>query len=180
MFDLDFSRYTFKDKIRMNSAEVGYFKNSRYQWENKISKAFFRGANTGTGKTSDGKHPWLRLRLKHMSTLKENTPYLEAMFSKVSHQHKWVNHILKKEHQKLEKKELYEDLNYKYLIAIDGWVSGWLRGPMILKSNSVPIVVESKFKPLYFEKWIAYVHYVPVQRNLSDLIKQIEWLQQND
>ena len=29
-------------------------------------------------------------------------------------------------------KELCEELDYKYLIAIDGWVSGWFRGPSIL------------------------------------------------
>ena len=40
-------------------------------------------------------------------------------------------------------RELCQDLNYKYLIAIDGWVSGWLRAPLILKSNSVPIIVET-------------------------------------
>ena len=38
-------------------------------------------------------------------------------------------------------KELCDELDYKYLIAIDGWVSGWFRGPSILQSNSVPIVV---------------------------------------
>ena len=65
---------------------------------------------------------------------------------------------------------LCEDLNYKYLIAIDGWVSGWLRGPMILKSSSVPIIVESNYKPLYFDAWIPWVHYVPVKADLSDLI----------
>ena len=38
-------------------------------------------------------------------------------------------------------KSICEDLNYKYIITIDGWTSPWFRGPMILKSNSVPIVV---------------------------------------
>jgi hypothetical protein len=67
-------------------------------------------------------------------------------------------------------KLLCEDLDYKYLIAIDGWASGWFRGPSILQSNSVPIVVESSFTPLLFNEWIPYVHYVPVKKDLSNLI----------
>ena len=69
--------------------------------------------------------------------------------------------------------DLCQDINFKYLIAIDGWVSGWLRGPLILKSNSVPIIVETSFKPLYFEAWVPYVHYIPVKSDMSDLISQI-------
>ena len=67
-------------------------------------------------------------------------------------------------------KELCDEIDYKYLIAIDGWVSGWFRGPSILQSNSVPILVDSSYTPLFFEHWIPYVHYVPVKDDLSDLI----------
>jgi hypothetical protein len=72
------------------------------------------------------------------------------------------------------------DLNYKYVISIDGWVSSWLRGPMILLSGSVPIIVETEYTPLYFEAWIPWIHYVPVKNDLSDLITQIKWLIKND
>jgi hypothetical protein len=77
-------------------------------------------------------------------------------------------------------KELCEDVDHKYIITIDGWTSPWFRGPMLLKSNSVPIVVMSKASPLYFDAWEPYVHYVPVKHDLSDLIEQITWLQEND
>ena len=66
------------------------------------------------------------------------------------------------------------------MIAIDGWASGWLRGPLILLSNCVPIIVESSYKPLYFESWEPWVHYVPVKKDLSDLLENIKWLQNND
>jgi hypothetical protein len=141
----------------------------------------FRGANSGSGRSNGKfKKPIMRTKLKLMSTLAENHPYLNVIFSHINHQKDWIKKIIPKEYQKLEKKPLHFDLNYKYLIAIDGWVSGWLRGPLILKSNSVPLVVDSKYKPLYFEQWLPYVHYIPVKRNLSDLISQIKWLQNND
>ena len=67
-------------------------------------------------------------------------------------------------------KELCDEIDYKYLIAIDGWVSGWFRGPSVLQSNSVPLVVKTSFTPLFFEQWVPYVHYVPVEQDLSDLV----------
>ena len=77
-------------------------------------------------------------------------------------------------------KPLCEDLRYKYVIAIDGNVSGFSRAPFLLLSNSVPLVVESKYRPLYFDSWIPWVHYVPIKSDQSDLIEKIKWLIKND
>ena len=66
------------------------------------------------------------------------------------------------------------------MITIDGNVSSWARGPNILYSDSVPIVVESSNTPLYQKHWIPWVHFVPVKSDLSDLISVIHWLQTND
>ena len=66
------------------------------------------------------------------------------------------------------------------MIIIDGWVSSWLRPSLILLSDSVPIVIESEYTPLYMEFWQPWVHYVPVQSDLSNLIENIEWLKNND
>ena len=70
----------------------------------------------------------------------------------------WLGFIIL-ENQKLEepefaskmvkRKDLCEVQNYKYQITIDGNASPWARGPQILYSESVPIVVESKSTPLY-------------------------------
>ena len=71
-------------------------------------------------------------------------------------------------------------MNYKYLITIDGDSASLGRHSLILLSNSVPLVVETNFKPLYQSDWIPFVHYVPVKNDLSDLIQKIEWLRIND
>lgn len=49
----------------------------------------------------------------------------------------------------VSRKDLCEVNDYKYMITLDGHASPWARGPEILYSESVPIVVESKFTPLY-------------------------------
>jgi hypothetical protein len=51
---------------------------------------------------------------------------------------------------------------------------------MILKSNSVPLVVDSLFTPLYIENWVPWVHYIPIKNDLSDLLEMIAWLKEND
>ena len=66
---------------------------------------------------------------------------------------------------------------YKYLIIIDGQVSTWARAPQILMSDSVPIVIESRYHPLYLDQWKPFVHYIPVKHDQSDLYDRIAWLQ---
>ena len=66
------------------------------------------------------------------------------------------------------------------MISLDGDASPWVRNPQILASESVPIIAESHFSPLYQKSWRPWVHFVPVKNDLSDLIDTIEWLQEND
>lgn len=80
----------------------------------------------------------------------------------------------------VERKDICEISNYKYMITIDGNVSPWARGPLILYSDSVPIVVETESTPLYQKFWTPWIHYVPVKNDLSDLIEIINWLRDND
>lgn len=75
---------------------------------------------------------------------------------------------------------LCENFNHKYYIAIDGNASGFMRGPIILASNTVPIVIESLYRPLYLDAWVPWVHFVPVKNDQSDLYEKIKWLQDND
>ena len=63
---------------------------------------------------------------------------------------------------------------------MDGQVSGWQRGPYILRGSSVPIIAESRFKPLHLNAWVPWYHYVPVKNDLSDLITNIKWLIEHD
>ena len=56
------------------------------------------------------------------------------------------------------------------MIAIDGGVSDFSRPLHNLFGESVPIIVQSEYSPLFVESWVAYEHYVPVQSDLSDLV----------
>ena len=83
----------------------------------------------------------------NMSLSEEET--MEIWFSRVVDGNDAILKHLPLNKQKCTHKHLHDELNYKYLIAIDGWAAGWLRAPLILLSNSVPIIVESNYTPLH-------------------------------
>ena len=105
---------------------------------------------------------------------------MEVHFTKI-HKLDEIDDLLPEHKHTTDKgKELCEHLHHKYLISIDGWSSDFWRAPMILKSNSVPIIVESEHTPLYFDSWVPWTHYVPVRKDLSDLVENIMWLHNYD
>ena len=40
-------------------------------------------------------------------------------------------------------------------------------------SDSVPLVIDSLYTPLYKDEWLPFVHYVPVKNDQSDLYEKI-------
>ena len=72
------------------------------------------------------------------------------------------------------------EMGWKYMITIDGYIAPWGRGPNILYSDSVLIMVDTIYEPLYAKSFVPWVHYVPIKADLSDLLSTIEWLKQND
>ena len=114
-------------------------------WEEKIPKAAFRGALTGRHKDVKGN------RLDRYKLLWDSLIYpdqLEINFS--SYNGKIEDDDIPPE--KIAgwgKIDMCSDINHKYMIIIDGNVSSWLRAPMILFSSAVPVVIESRFVPLY-------------------------------
>ena len=69
-----------------------------------------------------------------------------------------------------------EQLQYKYLIAVDGWAAPWERVPAVLASNSLLLKQESPFVEWFYDLMIPGVHYVPVKYDLSDLVDKIKLL----
>jgi hypothetical protein len=69
--------------------------------------------------------------------------------------------------------------NYKYVLDIGGnGYSGRL--PYLLFSNRPLLFVERDHVQYFVKDLEPYVHYVPVKRDLSDLIHQIQWMKNNE
>lgn len=52
--------------------------------------------------------------------------------------------------------------------------------PFLLAGGSLIFKPESKYYEHFYEDLKPFVHYVPVQKDLSDLVQKIKWAQQND
>jgi hypothetical protein len=64
---------------------------------------------------------------------------------------------------------------YKYLISTDGVGAGWKRLPTILASGSV-LLMQHRWTQFFYPGLKPWVHYVPVDDDLSDLIERYRWL----
>lgn len=69
-----------------------------------------------------------------------------------------------------------EILQYRYAIDVDGNSNGWFRLRYILCSNSLCIKHKTPYKQWYYSLIIPGVHYLEVERDFSDLIEKIDWL----
>lgn len=157
------------------------------EWEEKIPTAIFRGSSTGAGVTIETN---MRLKASYLSTVSpiingrkildagitkwqlrprkhENSEYIDTIdISQLPF--KTVNYMTYNEQSK-----------YKYILNIDGHVSA-LRLSIELAMKSVILLVESEWKLWFSDMIQPFVHYIPINKDLSDLFEKIEWCIEND
>jgi hypothetical protein len=65
-------------------------------------------------------------------------------------------------------------------LNVDGNTAAWYRISVQMNSGVVSLKVDST-KIEYFSSGLeAWVHYVPIKDDFSDLIEKIQWLKKND
>lgn len=155
-------------------------------FDTKIDKAIFTARaniNPEINKMSVdhiNKHPRLKL------------PFMSFLFP----DHLEVNVELHTEKDKEESKKLtrlYSDLSintsfknvptkeqvkYKYIISADGNGASWTRPLAICFSDSLLLYQTEEFQ--WFQPALQpFVHYLPIKKDLSDLIERIDWARAN-
>ena len=73
----------------------------------------------------------------------------------------------------------FKFFDYKYQLNIDGTVASY-RFPYLLAGNGVVLKQESPYYEFFYKELQPNVHYVPVKRDLSDLVEKINWAKEND
>jgi hypothetical protein len=150
-------------------------------WTNKINKAIFYGSTTGCGITTKD-----NMRLKAAEIASKNNQYLKVGITN------WNKRLKKSMNKPLDiininnfDFKLSKPINhkeksqYKYILIIDGHVSAF-RLSFDLSLGSVLLIVESDNKLWFSHLLKPYVHYIPIKKDLSDIINIIKWCIDND
>nr|XP_033331176.1 protein O-glucosyltransferase 2-like [Megalopta genalis] len=74
---------------------------------------------------------------------------------------------------------LFNFFEYKYQLNIDGSVAAY-RFPYLLAGDSLVLKQKSKYYEFFYNDLIPGKHYVPVESDLSNLVKKITWAKEHD
>ena len=188
--DTDKGYYIFKNRTR--GSNLGYIirniKLNRHwdlyynrpediDWDLKIDKVFWRGIFSGNSelpgsryklmKNNFGKSRYVNIFLT--KTLKQDG-IIDREISKYNIDNRWWSKNVNTE----------KFLEYKYILSVQGHDKD---SGLNWKLNSNSVVLMNK--PLYTSwlmesKLVAWIHYVPLNSNFTDLIEKIEWCRAND
>lgn len=157
---------------------------TKYPWNKKISKLFWRGGTTGGVYDIKSILHLDRLKLTILSSIFPNILNAKfagyfSQFSKDEKGEKLKEFIKTLNLTDKEKVSEKDHLQYKYLISVDGNAATGTRVPWIMSSNSVLVKQESNKIQWYYKALEAYKHYIPLKNDLTDLPKIFTWLENN-
>lgn len=155
-------------------------------WKDKKPTAVFRGGSTGCGVTRDT-NP--RLKVAYLSTItpeEDGYPLIDAGITNWNIRPRKLRGVkylqtidVNTQPPLVPRLSPQEQTAYKYIINIDGHVTAF-RLSIELSFGSVILLVKSKYYIWYMKMLKPYVHYVPVESDLSDLVEKIRWCRSND
>jgi len=178
----DWGRVQVKENKFFCKSHINFEYDFNSNWESKKSIAVFRGSSTGYGLDIETNQ---RLKVAYLSTIYDT--YIDAGITKWNTRpRKFMDNMYlqtidvdKLPFGLVNKLTPLEQSNYKYIIHIEGHVSAF-RLSYELNMNSVILLVDSDWKLWYSDMLKPYVHYIPVKKDLSDLIDIIKWCRNND
>ena len=164
-----------------NNNDNNYKNKIELIWGNKKPIAIFRGSATGCGITDDD-----NMRIKSVMLSKEYPELLNAGLTsfnkKIKKNFNKPLEIINPEKLGIKKAnfiDVYEKSTYKYILTIDGHVSAY-RLSHEFSLGSVILLQESEFYLWFSKLIIPFKHYIPIKKDLSDLIDKIKWCIEHD
>ncbi|XP_072120419.1 protein O-glucosyltransferase 3 [Mobula birostris] len=131
-------------------------------WSNKTQQAFWRGRDSSEE------------RLKLVRISRKNRDLLDAGIT--------AYFFFREEEKALGKAQLisfFDFFKYKYQVNVDGTVAAY-RFPYLMLGDSLVLKQDSKYYEHFYKSLKPWIHYIPVRRDLSDLIEKIKWVKDND
>lgn len=168
-YDIPIPNY---DDVRI---ALGYTKLDKYEldWDNKKSKAVFRGTPSGCGTHEDTN---MRIRLAESKIDKDildagitRTGEGQARFDPVH-----GLSVLTTTSKGVPRMNLVDQSKHKYMIHIDGNVGAY-RLLQSMMTGSVQLIVRGKYTMWADHMIVDGYHYIGVKGDLSDLEEKIRW-----
>lgn len=148
-----------------------------FPWENKLPQLIWRG--------STAQH-FLKMNEENMDSfsrvnlckLSEKYPSkIDAKFTLFVQHADRIPAIYRFQGKTMSFKE---QMNYKYHILIDGNVCPYTKSGWKFFTNSLLFKPQSKWVQWYYSSLEPYVHYIPINADLSNLMEKMNWALEND
>jgi hypothetical protein len=165
------ANYSWKHAIK--EVEEGV---KEYPWEEKEPKLFWRGRPTEVTYTIKDYFTYPRAQLVMMGT---RYPQLMDVAFTGWHTNRLLLTTLN--FPRLTPLVAIRDhLKYKYQIALDGVAAQYPGFAWRLLSDCLVFKVEAPFKQWFEKGLVPGFHYLPIKRDLSDLLEKLAWVQEHD
>lgn len=146
----------------------------RYAWPSKQDTLFWRGASTGGVYNRDNWRNFPRSRL--VQKCQNNTQLnCDAAFYFLPQTTPDAKQEMMTELGTKPPKPLLEQMQYKYIISLDGNGACAGRFEKLVSGSSLVLKQESPSFEFYYNAFKPYQHYVPVHFNMDNLEEQIQW-----
>ncbi len=150
------------------------------KFEEKKKVLFFRGAAACCGMDGPQWAETPRGSIAVCSRNLNNTQILDARMTKISHLTPEQQELLKEAGVIGEYLPFAKFLEYLYLLHVDGYHCSWPSLFTKLASNSLTVRILGRYEQWYYHELTPWRHYVPIEPNLTDVVRVHEWLVTHD
>ncbi|XP_071503346.1 protein O-glucosyltransferase 2-like [Diadema antillarum] len=137
--------------------------NTGPKWENKTSKAFWRGRDSR------------RERLNLVKLSRRRPEILDAALTNFF----FFRNEEEEYGPKVKHVSFFDFFNFKYQINVDGTVAAY-RLPYLMAGDSTVFKHDSIYYEHFYSELEPWIHYVPFKQDLTDLEEKIEWAMEHD
>jgi len=152
--------------------------NYRYPWNRKKQKMIWRGAMTGGDFTCQNFLSYPRSKAIYYSLLFPSL--INARFVGLNQCTECDQIRSTYSDYFASSLSVFTHMQCKYQLLIDGNSCAYSRAYWQLFSNCVTFKQESPAVQWYYADLKPYVHYIPLQNDLSDLVEKLQWAKDHD
>lgn len=151
--------------------------NRNNPWDSKTKKLFFRGSDTGAQQNPNTWASYPRPRLVGLSSIHPDK--IDAKFVNSLHYTAmlpaaksagWISGFV----------SMQDHMRYRYLMDLDGNCASCPRSALLMHCNSVVLKHTTDSIQWWYDCIKPFVHFIPVEENLSDILEKIEWAKNHD